>query len=61
MNFFRNIIVVCYVFIVWESDPAYLNFIYVSDSEGGVAIFYKGIGVALIRAALVNAGGFFAF
>ncbi len=28
---------------------------------GGVGTFYKGIGVALWRAAFVNAGGFFAF
>ena len=27
----------------------------------GLATFYKGLGVALYRAASVNAGGFFAF
>ena len=29
--------------------------------RGGVATFYKGLGVALIRSAFVNAGGFTAF
>lgn len=29
--------------------------------DGGMGTFYKGIGVTLWRAALVNAGGFFAF
>lgn len=29
--------------------------------KGGVSTFYKGMGVALIRAALVNAGAFFSF
>lgn len=28
---------------------------------GGFSTFYKGIGVAIIRAAVVNAGGFFSF
>lgn len=28
---------------------------------GNIGTFYKGIGVALYRAAAVNAGGFFAF
>lgn len=28
---------------------------------GGLATFYKGLGVAFIRAAFVNAGAFFSF
>lgn len=30
-------------------------------AAGGVSAFYKGMGVAFIRAALVNAGAFFSF
>lgn len=28
---------------------------------GGISTFYKGMGVAFIRAAFVNAGAFFSF
>ena len=29
--------------------------------RGGISTFYKGLGVAFVRAALVNAGAFFSF
>ncbi len=29
--------------------------------SGGVSTFYKGMGVAFVRAAVVNAGAFFSF
>ena len=29
--------------------------------NAGLATFYKGLGVALVRAAFVNAGAFFSF
>ena len=29
--------------------------------SGGLSTFYKGLGVALLRAAFVNAGAFFSF
>ena len=32
-----------------------------SYKEGGLKVFYKGIGVAMYRAALVNAGAFWSF
>lgn len=32
-----------------------------SFKEGGIGIYYKGLGVALYRAALVNAGAFWSF
>jgi len=30
-------------------------------SAGGISTFYKGMGVAFLRAAFVNAGAFFSF